>query len=792
MATPNIVPRSDSEGGLGTASKYWASAYIDFVYVGAGKVGRDTDNLIDFSTDNVIAFRVANSDRVKLSDTALFPVSNSGSALGGSSNRWADLFLDSGAVINFDNGNVTLTHTNNKLIFGDSDQLGIGNDADLVIYHDTQDTYITNDTGHLYIENKSNDKDIIFKCDDHEGGVETYFFLDGSRNTSGDQSPYTVFPDGATLALGSDADLRLKHTGSAGTITNNTGDLTIINNTNDGDIVFVNDDGSGGTATYMTIDGDNTLVEFSKGAQFSSGSYVKLLDSIKAFIGTGNDLELSHDGTDSWITNSTGHLKIYNNANNKDIIFASDDGDGGVATYFQLDGSSAAHDGSATTALYTNWPDKSYISLGTGHDLQIYHDGTNSALLNTDGDLYIINSADGKDIIFQSDDGSGGTETYFFLDGSRGGANPATVFPDNSRLMFGNTEDLIIYHDGNNNFIQNQIGDLTIKNLANDKDIIFQSDDGSGGITTFFFLDGSHGGGPVTMFPDNSSINFGTTLGDLKITHDGSNSIINNGTGSLVLRQSVDDGDIIFQSDDSSGGTAEYFRLDGGAEKVISAKQFQANAGIELAGNLNAPDNSIIRLGSGADLQILHDGSNSFIHHNNTGDLEIKADSGDIKIVNYANDKDIIFKSDDGSGGTTAYLTLDGSDGTMRVDKKLVLADNVKTSFGGGEDLQIYHDGNHSWVRDTGTGNLYLGSDGFAVNIVKGENTETIAEFIPDGAVKLYYDNSKKFETTSSGVAVTGGLTTTSTVVLSNLPTSDPSVAGQLWNDSGTLKISAG
>ena len=31
MATPNIVPRADSEGGLGTSSKYWASAYIDAI-----------------------------------------------------------------------------------------------------------------------------------------------------------------------------------------------------------------------------------------------------------------------------------------------------------------------------------------------------------------------------------------------------------------------------------------------------------------------------------------------------------------------------------------------------------------------------------------------------------------------------------------------------------------------------------------------------------------------------------------------------------------------------------------
>jgi len=45
----------------------------------------------------------------------------------------------------------------------------------------------------------------------------------------------------------------------------------------------------------------------------------------------------------------------------------------------------------------------------------------------------------------------------------------------------------------------------------------------------------------------------------------------------------------------------------------------------------------------------------------------------------------------------------------------------------------------------------------------------------------------------SAQVTVEDGLTVTGAVVmLSNLPTSDPSNAGQLWNDSGTLKVSAG
>ena len=92
MATPNIVPRADSEGGIGTSSKYWASAYIDLIYVGAGKVGRDADNLIDFSTDNQIDFRVAAGHRLRLTQTSLAPITTDSVSLGTSSLNFSDLF----------------------------------------------------------------------------------------------------------------------------------------------------------------------------------------------------------------------------------------------------------------------------------------------------------------------------------------------------------------------------------------------------------------------------------------------------------------------------------------------------------------------------------------------------------------------------------------------------------------------------------------------------------------------------------------------------------------------------
>jgi hypothetical protein len=87
-------------------------------------------------------------------------------------------------------------------------------------------------------------------------------------------------------------------------------------------------------------------------------------------------------------------------------------------------------------------------------------------------------------------------------------------------------------------------------------------------------------------------------------------------------------------------------------------------------------------------------------------------------------------------------------------------ADNVKAFFGTGGDLQIYHDGSHSYIEDTGTGSLRIVSDGAAISLQS--LSENYLQAFKDGSVDLYYNNSKKFETTSSGVVVTGICTATS------------------------------
>ena len=106
-----------------------------------------------------------------------------------------------------------------------------------------------------------------------------------------------------------------------------------------------------------------------------------------------------------------------------------------------------------------------------------------------------------------------------------------------------------------------------------------------------------------------------------------------------------------------------------------------------------------------------------------------------------------------GSGGTSVSL------GNVSVDR-LDLGDNEKIRLGASQDLEIYHDGSNSYIKDGGTGNLRI--SGTQVDILNPDANEFKARFKTDGAVELYHDNSKKFETTSTGIDVTGGASFTS------------------------------
>jgi len=138
----------------------------------------------------------------------------------------------------------------------------------------------------------------------------------------------------------------------------------------------------------------------------------------------------------------------------------------------------------------------------------------------------------------------------------------------------------------------------------------------------------------------------------------------------------------------------------------------------------------------------------------------------------YFNTTDDAMKVYNGTSWVDAYAdgaTLVSKSGdTMTGD--LSFGDNDKAIFGAGSDLQIYHDGSHSWIKDAGSGNIYISSDGYAVNFVKGDNVATVAQFIPDGPVNLYNAGSLKLATTASGIDVTGTVTAEGLTISDDYP----------------------
>ena len=93
-----------------------------------------------------------------------------------------------------------------------------------------------------------------------------------------------------------------------------------------------------------------------------------------------------------------------------------------------------------------------------------------------------------------------------------------------------------------------------------------------------------------------------------------------------------------------------------------------------------------------------------------------------------------------------------------RSDNQLEFATNAKASFG--DAMQIYHDGNNSLIKDSGTGHVQVRSGTFTVG--NAGLTKTSAIFNSGSGQQLNFNNNQKFITTNTGVIVSGICTATS------------------------------
>jgi len=196
---------------------------------------------------------------------------------------------------------------------------------------------------------------------------------------------------------------------------------------------------------------------------------------------------------------------------------------------------------------------------------------------------------------------------------------------------------------------------------------------------------------------------------------------------------------------------------------------------------LEFAENAKATFGNAADLKIYHNGSASIIEDPGAGTLKVRAYQIDFEDGN-GSDVHAKFNGDgskefyyDGSkkfettgSGTTTYGTaltqqlnvtgVSTFEGNTNLNN-VYLGDNNVLNFGASNDLQLYHSSSGdvgAFVQSTNQDLHLVGPTNGGVRIINYNKDSVVANY--SGSVDLYYDGSKKFETTGVGVSITGNV----------------------------------
>ena len=285
----------------------------------------------------------------------------------------------------------------------------------------------------------------------------------------------------------------------------------------------------------------------------------------------------------------------------------------------------------------------------------------------------------------------------------------SALFGDNQRLVFGDNAELMIFHNGtNNNSVISALGTTESLNI-NAQTIRLK--DATGTETYAQFV----ANGAVDLYYDNSkkleTIGTGVTvIGNAYATRFyGDGSSLSGITTSQIIGYT---GAANVSGIDTTG-VSEFTHIK--ASGIVTASRFESNqSGTPSIDSPNNLDINAVTVSISTDLTV----------GNRLSVGIITAQSGNISIAH-----------------TTVFEKF--------------------AYFGAGENLRLHNDGNNSIVEDVGSGSLVVGTNGPAVRITKGNNSENMAIFNIDGSSELYHDGLKKFETTSLGSKVTGNIEST-------------------------------
>ena len=589
------------------------------------------------------------------------------------------------------------------VFFKDGNKLYFGNGEDFSIYHDGSHSYIDDTgTGGLFIDASvltlRDDNDENYAVFTSDGSTDLYFNNSKKFETTNSGSIIT-----GILTVTSDVSI-------GGTLTYE--DVTNIDSVG----VVTARDGVNVSGGQLIV-GSGITMGSAGVATFSGTSDVHLTDNVVLSLGDSSDLKLWHNNSDGHVVNYTGGLNLQGN----------------------------------TVRMKTENGGETYLTAAQNGAVDIYYDNSKKFETTNDGTVTTgISTATGVDVTSNLTVGSGIT---------MGSAGVATFsgtsdvhLLDNIRLNIGDSSDLTLYHDGSTSNIVNTSGTLNV------------------GVNNFVLqrqgLDETMltavANGAVSLYYDDA-VKFNTTkFGTIT-------------TGIATATE----GDITSQLLVGSGIT-------------------MGSAGVATfsgTGDVHLLDNVQLNVGDGSDLVIKHDGSNSYIQETGTGLLYV--DSTQLIVRNSAGNEDVakfvenaavqLYYNNSQKFQTTKFGTITtgiatategditsqllvgsgitfGSAGvaTFSGTSDVHLKDNVKLNVGDGSDLQVYHDGTHSYIKDAGTGYLrieaadylQLGYSGQAAGFLNCESTS--------GAVIINYAGNEKLQTTNDGTVTTGIATATS------------------------------
>ena len=389
-----------------------------------------------------------------------------------------------------------------------------------------------------------------------------------------------------------------------------------------------------GTEMVIDVDGDTTMtadtddqIDFKLGGSdviaFKTTG-IHLPDGEKYVAGTGDDLQLYHDGSNSYIANAVGALKVATETSGIAVTI-------GHSTSEVTFGDNVTVTGNLTIGGTTNFGDFNITNVGSIALDTITNDGTDITL-DSSGD--IILDAAGNDILFKA----GGT----------------TIGE-----------------------ITNSSSDLVIKSSVSDKDILIKGNDGGVAVTALTF-DMSAAG--KATFNDQVVVGDGKlVLNATAITATGAEVNLIDG-GATVGTTAVASGDGIITND---GGTMRVTNIDTFDTYLSATTKTLTNKTLTtpVIATISSSSNDMT-LDAGADIILDADGADVLIKDGGTHIGNINLTSSNLTFKSIVSDKDMIFQGNDGGAGITA-LTLDMSAAGAATFNNAITSGAVITSGAG-------------------------------------------------------------------------------------------------------------